>query len=54
MEIAKILQAPDIRTKLTEMGVDTIGSTPEAFAAHVKVEPAKWTDIIRATGAKTE
>lgn len=54
LEITKILQAPDIRTKLTDMGVDTIGSTPEAFAAHVKVELAKWADIIRATGVKTE
>ena len=54
MEIVKILQAPDIRTKLTDMGVDMIGSTQEAFAAHIKVELAKWADIIRATGQKTE
>ena len=54
LEIAKILQAPDIRAKLTDMGVDTIASTPGAFAAHVKVETAKWTNIIRATGAKAE
>jgi len=53
-EIAKILQAPEVRTKLTDMGVDTIGSTPEAFAAHVKLELAKWADIIRATGQKKE
>ena len=54
LEITMILHAPDIRAKLTDMGVDTIGSTPEAFAAHVKAELAKWAEIIRTTGAKME
>jgi len=38
--------------RLQEAGIDpTPGSTPQAAAAFVKAELAKWTQIIKASGA---
>ena len=53
-EIVAILQLPEIRTRLADMGVDVRGGTPEAFAAHIRAELVKWADIIKATGGKPE
>ncbi len=53
-EIVAILQLPEIRSRLADMGVDVRGSTPDAFAAYVKTELVKWADIIKATGGKPE
>lgn len=53
-ETVAILQAPDIRTKLADMGVEVIASSPDAFAAHIRTELVKWAELIRATGAKPE
>ena len=53
-EIVAILQLPEIRTRLADMGVDVSGSTPDAFAAYIRTELVKWADIIKATGGKPE
>ena len=53
-EIVMILQLPEIRSRLADMGVDVSGSTPDAFATHIKTELVKWADIIKATGGKPE
>ncbi len=41
-EIVKILKQPETATKLTSMGADIVGSTPEEFASYLKNEVAKW------------
>jgi tripartite-type tricarboxylate transporter receptor subunit TctC len=41
-EIVKILKQPEIADKLTSMGADVVGSTPEEFAAYLKNEVTKW------------
>ncbi len=45
---------PAVRTKLTELGTDVGGSTPEALGALVKSELAKWAPIVKASGAKVD
>jgi tripartite-type tricarboxylate transporter receptor subunit TctC len=49
-ETAKILQAPDIRQKFAGDGLDTLASSPEAFAAHLKHEVEKWANVVNAAG----
>jgi tripartite-type tricarboxylate transporter receptor subunit TctC len=46
-ETARILQMPDVKGRLTELGAEPIGSTPEQFGAHIKAEIAKWGKVIR-------
>jgi tripartite-type tricarboxylate transporter receptor subunit TctC len=41
-EIVKILKQPETAAKLTSMGADIVGSTPEEFASYLKNEVAKW------------
>ena len=53
-EIAAILALPDVRRALSTQGVDIIGGTPEQFAAHIRAEIPKWTEIVRVSGARAE
>jgi tripartite-type tricarboxylate transporter receptor subunit TctC len=36
-----------VKGRLTELGAEPIGSTPEQFSAHVKAEIEKWGKVIR-------
>ena len=53
-EIVAILQMPEIRSKLADMGVDVVASTPEEFSAYIRSELVKWAAIIKAAGLKPE
>jgi tripartite-type tricarboxylate transporter receptor subunit TctC len=43
-----------VRERLAAFGLETIGSTPEQHAAHIKSEFARWTPIIKATGMRLD
>ena len=54
---AAALQAiadPAVKTKLTELGTDVAGSTPEGLRALVVSELAKWAPIVKASGARVD
>jgi tripartite-type tricarboxylate transporter receptor subunit TctC len=53
-ETAKLLQSPDTRQRLAELGAEPVGSTPEAFRAFVRDEIVKWEKVVKASGAKVE
>ena len=41
-----------MKTRLTDMAFDVIGSTPEEFAKLIREETATWATIINAAGLK--
>ena len=45
--VVQALATPDVRTRFTEQGSEIVGSTPEAFAAWIRAEGAKWGRIVR-------
>ena len=45
---------PETRTKIADLGAETVTSTPEQFAAYIKMETAKWAKLIREVGVKPE
>lgn len=47
-EIVKGLQAADIRNRFAALGATPVGTTPEELDAHVRVELARWTKVIKA------
>ncbi|HEY4372547.1 MAG TPA: tripartite tricarboxylate transporter substrate binding protein [Burkholderiales bacterium] len=53
-EIVKALQLPDVRETLAAAGLETIGDTPEEFAAFMKTETARWTRVARQSGATVD
>jgi tripartite-type tricarboxylate transporter receptor subunit TctC len=53
-EIVRIINAPDVRQKLLDMGAEPAPNTPEEFAAMVKAEVAKWSDVVRKSGATVD
>jgi tripartite-type tricarboxylate transporter receptor subunit TctC len=48
------LTAPDIRARLAADGAEVLMSTPEGYAADIDAEETKWSQIVRASGAKAE
>ena len=53
-EIVKVLQAPDVREKLSAQGFEIVGSTPQEFAAFVAAESDKWSKVMREHSIRAE
>jgi tripartite-type tricarboxylate transporter receptor subunit TctC len=53
-EFVAVLNMPDIKDILFKQGLDASPSTPEQFGAYIKSETAKWSKVIKASGAKPE
>jgi tripartite-type tricarboxylate transporter receptor subunit TctC len=53
-EIVKTLRLPDVRERLSSLGADVVGNTPEQFAAFQKADTAKWAKIVKQSGAKID
>ena len=50
-EVAKALNQPDLRGKMSAGGTEPATSSPEELAAIVKAEIAKWVPIVKLSGA---
>jgi tripartite-type tricarboxylate transporter receptor subunit TctC len=46
-EIVRILKMPDVAEKLSSLGADIVGSTPEEFDKYLRAEIAKWGKVAR-------
>jgi tripartite-type tricarboxylate transporter receptor subunit TctC len=53
-EIVKIIKSPDAAKRLFELGLDPVGSTPEELVAYQRGEIAKWTKVVKDSGAKAD
>jgi tripartite-type tricarboxylate transporter receptor subunit TctC len=53
-EIARSLRAPDMKGRLTSLGLTAVGSTPEEFGAYMRSETEKWAKVIKTMGIKPE
>jgi len=52
--IAKIMKNPEMQKRMTDSGSVAVGSTRDAFAAHLNEEFAKWAKVIQRSGAKVD
>jgi tripartite-type tricarboxylate transporter receptor subunit TctC len=53
-ELVKVLAQPDVKERFAGMGLDTVGSTPQALAQHIRSETARFAKVIAAAGIKPE
>jgi tripartite-type tricarboxylate transporter receptor subunit TctC len=53
-EVAKALQSDDVKEKLLAQGADPMPGTPEAFAAFMQDEMAKWAPVVKQAGVKLD
>ncbi len=53
-EIARILQATEMRERLTAMGATPGGGSSEQFASYIRSETEKWAKVVKAAGLKAE
>ena len=53
-DVLAILALPDIRERVAQMGFDVVGNAPEAYAALVRSDIAKWQRVVKASGAKAD
>jgi tripartite-type tricarboxylate transporter receptor subunit TctC len=52
--ISRVLQQPDMKTRLSTDGADPVGSTPEEFAAFIRSETAKWAKVVKVAGVRID
>jgi tripartite-type tricarboxylate transporter receptor subunit TctC len=53
-DMRRVLAQPDTRERLTAIGVDVAGTTPEELAQFHRAELAKWARIVKDSGAKLD
>lgn len=53
-DVVAVLALPEIRERVAQLGFDVVGNTPEAFAAMVRGDIAKWQKVVKASGAKAD
>ncbi len=53
-DVAKVLATPEVKTKLTDLGVDISGNKPAEFSAYLRTEVARYAKVIQEAGIKPE
>jgi tripartite-type tricarboxylate transporter receptor subunit TctC len=53
-EVNRALKLPDVRERLTALGTEIAGGTPEALGETVRREVERWTRVVRQSGLRFE
>jgi tripartite-type tricarboxylate transporter receptor subunit TctC len=53
-ETNRILQSPEVRERLHQLGTTPVGGTPEEFGAYIRNQVDTWHKVVKASGAKVE
>ena len=53
-EMVKSIKQADAREKISSVGADTVGNSPEEFAAFIRAETEKYARIVKAANIKLE
>jgi len=53
-EVVRIFSLPDVKEKLASMGQDLVTSTPAEFAAFIRTEAERWSNVIKQAGIRIQ
>jgi tripartite-type tricarboxylate transporter receptor subunit TctC len=53
-EVVRAINSPAVRERYAAMGAEPVGNSPEQFANFIKSEIAKWTRVVKASGAMVD
>jgi len=53
-DVTEVLDSDDMRRRLIKLGAEPSPQSAEAFAAFVRAEIAKWSTVVRASGATAD
>ena len=53
-QVAEVLKQPDVAKKLSDLGLEPVGSTPDELARYQQTEIAKWAKVVKESGATVE
>ncbi len=53
-EIVTILQQPDLEERLSAQGAEPVTNTPAQFAAYIRSEIRKWSQVVTDSGARVD
>ena len=53
-DVKQVLALPEVQERLTGVGVELIGNSPEEFAQFIKTEIARWSRVVKFSGAQID
>ncbi len=53
-EVDKILKKPEVIERFKSLGAEPVGGTPEQLGQFITAETAKWSQVVKASGAKID
>lgn len=51
-EVNRVLQLPDVKEKLVNLGADPVGGGAEDFGRYIRADTAKWAKVMKEAGIK--
>jgi tripartite-type tricarboxylate transporter receptor subunit TctC len=54
LETVETLAQADVRAKFSDLGLETIGNSPDEFAAAIKADIPRWVKLIKESGMKAD
>ena len=53
-DLSNAIKSSDLTERMTQLGMEPVGSTPEQFDAMIRAEIDKWSRVVKASGAKVD
>jgi tripartite-type tricarboxylate transporter receptor subunit TctC len=53
-DVSKAVKTSDLTERMTQLGMEPVGSTPEQFDALIRAEIEKWSRVVKISGAKAD
>jgi tripartite-type tricarboxylate transporter receptor subunit TctC len=53
-DLAQAVRTPELTQRMQSLGMEPVGSTPQAYDAVIRSDIAKWTQVVKTAGIKLE